>query len=94
MIYKPNCEFKPDTSLPVIYSSYLGSDLGKWHAYCELISHGDLSLHHGIFTEGFYEEEMSFLEGSYQSGFKANMSQVYKIYHHNYSLQWKMLCSI
>ena len=93
-IYKPNCEFLPKTSLPVIYSSYLGGDLGKWHAYCELIGQGDLTLTHGIHTEGFYEEETSFFEGSYRDGFKANLSQVQKIYQNCSELPWKLLCSM
>jgi len=93
-IYKPNCEFKPNTDLPIIYSSYLGGNLGRWHAYCELINNGDLSLTHGIYTQGFYEEEILFFDGSYRNGFKPNHFLVKSVYHQCAQAQWKILCSM
>ncbi len=93
-IYKPNCEFKPSTEVKIIYSSYLGSDLGRWHAYCELIENGDLSLTHGIYTEGFYQEEEKFMVGSYRNGFTADKKIVNSVYDTIYNAKWKSLCSM
>lgn len=93
-IYKPNCEFLPKTSNKIIYSSYLGSDLGRWHAACELMGQGDLNLFHGIHTPGFYFEQRDFLEGHYKTEFTANMNQVHHLYKKVAGSDWKLLCSM
>ena len=93
-IYKPNCEFKPKLDVPIIYSGYLGSPLGNWHAYCDLISTGDLKLKHGMFAYGFYEEDRVILEGSYREGFMPSPRIVKKIYQDASDLEWKKLCSM
>lgn len=93
-IYKPNCEFRPTTEAKIIYSAYLGNNLGNWHAYCELATTADLSLIHGIIGQGFYEEEVNFLEGSYFNGFTPNNTIVRSIYQDASNLNWKSLCSI
>lgn len=93
-IYKPNAEFKPKTNAPVIYSSYLGADLGRWHAYCELIHSGDLSLVHGIHTPDFYLEQEDFFDGSFDTSFQANENKVKKMYQKVSDSNWKFLCSM
>lgn len=93
-IYKPNGEKNPKTDGKVIYSAYLGGNLGTWHAYSELIDQGDLKNLHGIKSEGFYQEEKQFLKGSYQHGFEAETDLVKKIYHEISGLEWKQLCSM
>jgi hypothetical protein len=93
-IYKPNCEFKPKTDAQIIYSAYLGSNFGNWHTHCELVETGDLSITHGIIGVGFYQEEKSFLLGSYKSGFTADETFVKKLYQETFDLEWKSLCSI
>lgn len=93
-IYKPNCEFMPSTDKDIIFSAYLGSSLGSYHAYCELIQKGNLNLTHGIFTQGFYEEEIKFLQGTYQDGFISAPDKVKEIYKNTSDRSWKLLCSM
>lgn len=93
-IYKPNCEFLPKTEAKIVFSSYLGADLGRWHAYCEMIERGDLSLFHGIISIGFCEEENYFFKGSYATEFTADMDKVHEVYQTVYDSDWKLLCSI
>jgi hypothetical protein len=93
VIYKPNCEFKPPGK-KVIYSSYLGADFGKWHSYAELCFEGDLSLTHGIVTEGFYQEERSIFQGSYKTCFLPDHQAVRSLYQDLAQREWKSLCSI
>lgn len=94
IIYKPNASFLKPTDKNVIFSSYLGSDLGRWHAASELFTHGDLKLTHGIVTEGFYEEELPLFAGSYQHGFEANKLVLKKMYESIYQRKWTHLCSM
>jgi hypothetical protein len=94
LIYKPNSSFLKATETKVIFSSYLGSDLGRWHAASELFTHGDLKLTHGIITEGFYEEELPLFTGSYQDGFQADASVVTKMYQSLSQRKWTQLCSM
>lgn len=94
-IYKPNCEFRPELEKnKIIYSAYLGSGLGSWHAYAELINGGDLSMTHGIIAQDFYENEDHFFEGSFDTQFIAKMSEVHALYQKVYDGPWKQLCSI
>jgi len=84
IIHKPNARFYPKTQSKVIFSSYMGSDLGRWHSYCELNELGDLTLHHGLKTPGLYVEQK----------FNYESSSVNGIYKELYGLSWKNLCSI
>lgn len=93
-IYKPNCEFKPETSLPIIYSCYLGGNLGSWHTYCELVQSGDLSLTHGIISQGFSQEEKNFFQGNFKDGFVPDLGVVRDIYKDLNLSAWKSLCKI
>lgn len=94
VIYKPNCEFLPQNAEKIIYSSYLGGNLGKWHSYCELVQLGDLKETHGIVTDGFYEEEIPFLKGSFEQGFVADTTLGRKVYQECANREWKQLCSM
>jgi len=89
IIHKPNARFiKKDKKN--IFSSYLGSDLGLWHSYLELLKEGDLKLYHGIKTHGFFEEERNIFSSS-------NLPQldVLKSYYLELENQpWKSLCSL
>src|SRR5690606_14361353 len=57
-IYKSNREFLPKSLRPNIFSSYMGSQLGQWHTYTELMTSGDLSLYHGVHIENFYQQDI------------------------------------
>lgn len=85
LIHKPNCRFLKKTEKKVVFSSYMGSDLGRWHAYCELLEKGDLSEFHGINTPGLYAEERTNL---------LNEESVLDLYNELSFGEWKLLCSI
>lgn len=93
-IHRPNCNFFPVEEPKVIFSSYLGGDLGRWHTYCELIERGDLNLIHGIISKGFFAEEKHFLKGNYETGFSADPVIVKELYQDLHNLEWKALCSL
>lgn len=93
-IYKPNCEFKPETDAKIIFSAYLGHSFGNWHTYCEMIREGDLSLTHGIIGKGFYQEEKNLFTGNYKTGFTPDQTVVQKLYREVSGLEWKSLCSM
>ncbi len=93
-IYRPNCDFFPAHEKKVIFSSYIGSDLGRWHTYCELIELGNLDEVHGIISNGFIKEEKNFLTGNYREGFTADLTEVKNLYHDLSQKEWKSLCSL
>jgi hypothetical protein len=93
-IFKPNCEFKKNEDSKTVYSSYLGSEFGQWHAYCEMTETADLSLPHGIVTAGFYEEERNIWNGTYDDGLTPNSKKVKSLYQDLSLKNWKLLCSI
>lgn len=93
-IYKPNCEFYPKNQKQIIFSAYLGSDLGNWHTYCEMMDIADLSLTHGIVARGFYKEERGLFDGHYQEGIRPVLKVVKNIYQELHLRKWKHLCTI
>jgi len=93
-IYKPNRSFLPETQDKIIFSSYLGSELGQWQCYSELLESGDLKAIHGIVTQGFYEDQMELFTGNYKEGFIGNSLVVQKLYKKIDNLPWKNLCSM
>ena len=93
-IFRPNSEFFIENLSTKIFSSYLGSDLGRWHTYCELIEKGDLSKIHGIMSRGFYAESTCFLKGSYVEGFIADMQTVSALYQELAQKNWLPLCQL
>lgn len=94
LIHKPNSRFLKEEGKPVIFSSYMGSDLGKWHAYCELKEKGSFKFHHGIITTGYYQEERLKFDGNFQQGFVPNEKTLKIIYNELDAKEWKLLCSI
>lgn len=93
-IHRPNCRFYPETESKVIFSSYLGGELGRWHTYCELVEKGDFNQIHGIVSRGYYREEKYFLTGSYETGFCPDPMKVKEVYQDLQNLEWKYLCSV
>jgi len=55
-IYKPLRELFPTTNNPIIFSHYMGSFLGSYLCYADLIERGDLSQTHGIVSNGIFQE--------------------------------------
>ncbi|MGE3608181.1 MAG: hypothetical protein AB7I27_01240 [Bacteriovoracaceae bacterium] len=93
-IHKPNARFLKQQTCPVIFSSYLGSDLGKWLSYCELVEQGDINLYHGIITKNFYQEENDLFQGNYKKNFKPTLDKVKNLFLHLEDLDWKYLGEI
>lgn len=93
-VYKPNCEFKPKTSSKIVYSAYLGSELGAWHTYCEMIEEADRGFTQGIVGQGYYKEERGLFKGSFESGIYPDENVVRNIYQELKLRKWKKLCSI
>ena len=91
-IFRPNSQFYPQHQIKNIFSSYLGSDLGRWHTYCELIEKGDLREIHGIMSRGFYSESVCFLQGNYSEGFIADKNIVKNMYDELEKKEWIPLC--
>jgi hypothetical protein len=93
-ITKPNCEFYPKETRPVIVSSYLGSALGNWHTYCEMVELADLSQIHGVVTLEYYQGERKLFLGSYAGTFVPDLNAVKNLYQELHLRSWKHLCSI
>ncbi len=56
-IYKPNIDGIP-LNKNVIFSSYMGGDLGRYHAYLALMKYGDLRTYHGLDTPSLYQNQL------------------------------------
>lgn len=94
LIHKPNSRFLVKSEKRTIFSSYLGSDLGQWHAYCELLVAGNLNEYHGIVTPGLHECQRQLFKGSYHDTFIPSNDVVTAIYQDLHQREWKLLCSI
>jgi hypothetical protein len=94
LIHKPNCRFYVQQEKMTIFSSYMGSSLGLWHAYLEVLKLADLKLTHGLLTPQLYQEELELFSGNYQEGFSINEIAVKTLYKDLSSSSWKILCSI
>ncbi|HXH75154.1 MAG TPA: hypothetical protein VNJ08_09335 [Bacteriovoracaceae bacterium] len=90
LIHKPNSRFLGETDKKVIFSSYMGSDLGLWHAYCELLEKGNLKEAHGIITPGLYQEQNFFFD----TGHVPAAESIKILYDELSTPGWKLLCSI
>ncbi len=93
-IHRPNCSFYQEGESKVVFSSYLGGDLGRWHTYCELTELGNLDEIHGIISKGFFAEENFFLDGNFQEGFTPNPEKVKEIYQDLENREWKFLTTL
>lgn len=91
-IHKANARFFPE-DLPrskVIFSSYMGSDLGRYHCYLELLEKGDLSQVHGIHTPDCFEEQNSLFEPSGKALFPS-VDAISSLYANLERRQWSCL---
>ncbi len=92
-IYKPNCEFLP-AHKDIIFSSYLGSALGNWHCYCEMVDQGNMQIVQGIIGLDFYDEVKDFYLGDYKSGFHPDLKIIRDLYQNLAERGWSSLCTV
>lgn len=88
-IYKANARFC-DRPEKAIFSSCMGSDLGRYHCYLELVNRGDLGLVHGIHTPGIYREQLDLFKER-DGLFYLNQEAVEKIFADLKERQWTTL---
>ena len=78
VVYKPNARFLSSNS-KAIFSSYMGSDLGRYHAWLDLMDKGDLNLVHGLHTPNIYRDQKElFVKKS--GAFEINIKVIDEIY--------------
>jgi hypothetical protein len=89
LIFKPNIEDMP-VFPKIIFSSYMGHDLGRILSYYDLIDRGDLSLVHGIDTPELFDEQTKLFESQdlVRIPQKENFAQVFRDLER---LNWKHL---
>ncbi|MCO4755944.1 MAG: hypothetical protein KC478_15800 [Bacteriovoracaceae bacterium] len=89
LIYKSNAR-QLNNAENAIFSSYMGSDLGRYHCWLELMDRGNLDLVHGIDTPGIYKEQRQLFisDGPY---LKLNEKAVKDIYDDLELRSWKCL---
>ena len=95
MVFKPNISAfnKVDFGKPIIFSSYMGHDLGRIQCYFELLEHGDLELVHGIHTPNLYCEQLELFE--YKAQLCTPILENFKIvYDKLEQLKWSYLCQL
>ncbi len=86
-IFKPNADCNPLDGITQVFSSYMGHDLGRYHAYLSLMKYGDLKLHHGIDTPNIYHEQLNFFNNK-DGQLMINTDLVNKIYSELHELEW------
>lgn len=78
IVYKPNARFLKSYS-KAIFSSYMGSDLGRYHAWLDLMDKGDLNLVHGLHTPNIYRGQKELFINT-SGAFEIDPSVVDEIY--------------
>ena len=94
LIYKPDLSSLEHFDGPVIFSSYLGHDLGLWHAYEELISKGDLELVHGLVAKDVYQEDLGLFDHLHEDYFRPNSDRVKRLFEEINLMEWEYLCTL
>lgn len=89
-VFKPNAEPFQKNSRPQIFSSYMGGDLGRFHAYLSLMHFGDLNLYHGIDTPNIYNNQLELFKMDAEF-FYINHTAVIQMYQQLKELSWSAL---
>lgn len=92
-IYKPGIDlvFESVYDNPVIFSSYMGSELNLIHTYVELILHGDLSLRHGLITPNAFKDQLDIFHNINQDRYVLKRKLLDKYYDSLKEREWKRL---
>jgi hypothetical protein len=86
-IFKPNVDTFLLNSSKKVFSSYMGEDLGRYHAYLSLMLNGDLNLIHGINTPNLFRDQLQLFK--VDSGLlNIDISAVNTIYKKFGDLEW------
>lgn len=89
-IFKPNIDTQNKPNHNRVYSSYMGADLGRYHAYLELMLGGDLTLVHGIDTPNIFRDQKQLFKGQAGS-LEIDNSIVKAMYQKLSELEWTNL---
>ncbi len=87
-IYKPNIEYNDNTFDYSIFSSYMGSDLGRYHCYLHLMSYGNLDLIHGINTPDLFDDQVCLFKDEGECNLSLNTTSIDIIYKKLEKLEW------
>jgi hypothetical protein len=90
-IFKPYRELFIQSGKRTVFSGNMGHGLSNYQAYLELIEFGDLTDHHGILTDHFYEGTPKLFEGNFLEGFKPHHSALKQYFAQLESLAWTPL---
>lgn len=79
-IFKPNIERYQPLEKPIIFSSYMGHDLGRYQCYLSLMNRADLKLFHGVDTPCLYSEQIDLFarDGNFLKLNKRSRDVMYK----------------
>jgi|LULF01.1.fsa_nt_gb hypothetical protein len=89
-VFKPNRnEFLPRKNQ--IFSSYMGAELGQYHAYLALMLWGDTSLYHGIVTNDIYSNQLNLFKKQDEQLYSLQHNLVEKMYSQLEEREWKNL---
>lgn len=89
-IYKPNIDLFEAFEGDIIFSSYMGHDLGRYHCYLDLMRNGDLDLVHGIDTPGiFFGQQQLFTSSDMYRSISHSSLDI--IYNELYDRPWTKL---
>ena len=90
-VLKPNRDFIPDKSRhKIIFSSYMGHEIGIYHSFLHLLTYGDLTLYHGIDTPGIYEEYNG-LFNNHKDSLIIDEKKIENLYEDLKNKKWKAL---
>lgn len=87
-IYKPLADVCLPRGKKIIFSSYMGHDLGIYHSYLMLLKYGDLSLTHGINTPGLFEKQREIFTTE-EGVCTVNPRSINQMYTELEGLEWK-----
>lgn len=90
-ILKPNVDEVNKYEKDAIFSSYMGSDLGRIHCYLLLLKYGNLELYHGINTPMLYKDQVDIFFEVGDQYFLPHLQNIEKVYENLASLNWSSL---
>jgi hypothetical protein len=96
IVHKPNIQ--PWQSInhlekPVIFSSYMGHDLGRLYSLNQLVLRGDLDLIHGIDTPSLYKEQRALFTKD-NGNTVLDFDNCEEVFSEIEQMEWKELCQI